>query len=75
MGFVTSRDAFHTEVFADGDGVGGEVAVQFAREFGACGFWHRDEVFDVHGVFDLSTDAISDDGNAEAFARGVDGGG
>ena len=73
MGFVTSRDTFHAEVFADGDGVGCEMAMQFAREFGACGFWHRDEVFDIHGVFDLATDAVGNDGDAEAFARGVDG--
>ena len=75
MGFVSRRDAFHAEVFTDGDRVGSEMAMQFARKFGARGFRHRDEVFDVHGVFDLTTDAVGNDGDAEAFARGVDGGG
>ena len=65
--------ALHTQVFAEGNRVGGKVGVQFARQFRAGGFRHGDEVFDVHRVFHLTADAVGNEGDFQPFARRVDG--
>ena len=65
--------ALHAQVFAEGNRVGGEVGVQFARQFRAGGFRHGDEVFDVHRVFHLTADAVGNEGDFQPFARRVDG--
>ena len=41
-------------------------------KFSTCGLRHRNQVFDAHSVFDLTTDAFCYDGHIQALARRID---
>ena len=73
MGFIAASERFHAQVFLDGDRIIGQMLLQFAGELRAGGFGHGNEVFNIHGVFDLSADAIGNQGHGNTFARRING--
>src|SRR5690606_8787532 len=57
----------------DIDVVASDVLLKCRRHFGAFGFFHRDEVFDGHGIQHLAAEALGHNAGIDAFARGIDG--